>query len=276
MTEMKCPACSNPMELKTLRKQTTIKGVTVEYVTEVFVCTECGLEAGTVQNAGEAQKAIADAYREKMGLLTGSEIKSLRKAKGMSQHQLARAMDVGIASIKRWETGMIQTRAMDAALRRQLQEDDCPDGYTGNREIDLARIKLVARTFEDILGKQLLKEDDRFLFLAKYLWYADMLAYRNLGRSLTGASYAAIPCGPQLNNYKDLLQPIKESDPQQAQELSDEELRIIHRVAEQFPDEEQIYQAAHRERIWQESRMGALIPYSSAQDLQKIEMEWCA
>jgi len=270
MTEMKCPACSNPMEPRHLRKQTTLKGVTVEYVTEVFVCPECGLEAGTVQNAGEAQKAIADAYRGKMGLLTGSEIKSLRQAKGMSQQELARAMDVGIASIKRWETGMIQTRIMDAALREKLKDGDCPDGYTGNREIDLARIKLVARTFEDILGKPLLKEDGGLPFLAKYLWYADMLAYRNLGRSLTGASYAAIPRGPQLNNYKDLLRPIQESDPQQAQDLSEEELRIIHRVAERFPDEERVHQAAHGERIWRESRTGALIPYSSAHELQEV------
>ncbi|MCF8030818.1 MAG: helix-turn-helix domain-containing protein, partial [Desulfohalobiaceae bacterium] len=120
MTEMKCPACSSPMELKKLRRQTTLKGVTIEYDTEAYVCPECGLEAGTVEKAGATQRAIADAYREKMGLLTGREIKSFREAKGMSQQQLARAMDVGIASIKRWETGMIQTRAMDAALRRQL------------------------------------------------------------------------------------------------------------------------------------------------------------
>ena len=31
------------------------------------------------------------------------------------------AMNVGIASIKRWETGMIQTKSMDHALRIQLQ-----------------------------------------------------------------------------------------------------------------------------------------------------------
>mgnify|MGYP006283722065 CR=1 FL=1 len=35
----------------------------------------------------------------------------------------------------------------------------------------------------------LLKEGDRFLFLAKYLWYADLLAFKSLGRGC--ASYAA-------------------------------------------------------------------------------------
>lgn len=33
------------------------------------------------------------------------------------------------------------------------------------------------------------------LYAAKYLWYADMVAFRDLGRSITGASYAALPMG---------------------------------------------------------------------------------
>jgi putative zinc finger/helix-turn-helix YgiT family protein len=259
------------MELKNLRKEKTLKGVDIEYATEAYVCPECGVEAGTVDSAGKAQRAIADAYREKIGLLTGWEIKSLREAQGKTQQQLAEAIGVGVASIKRWETGMIQTRSMDSALRRQLRESECNDCYTGNRETDLARIKLVARTLERILGKELLKENDRFLFLAKYLWYVDMLAFRELKKGLTGASYAAIPYGPQLNNYKDLLEDIKRADTRDTMPLSEEEFRVVRRVAETFPDEHAVYDAAHREKVWRESRTGALISYFSAHELAEIE-----
>ena len=270
MKTMHCPRDHGPMELKKLHKEKTFKGVNINYMAEAFVCPVCGLEAGTVQTAGGVQRAISDAYREKLGLLTSREIKCLREANGFTQQQLADAMNVGIASIKRWETGMIQSKSMDHALRIQLQNDIRPDDYTGNREIDLARIKLIAKTFERIFGKSLLKAGDKFLFLAKYLWYADMLAFRRLGKGLTGASYAAITYGPQLNNYRDLIKPIKDSDVNDAEPLSEEELRIIHQVAERFPNEENVYNGAHREKVWQELPIGALIPYSRGNELTEI------
>jgi len=258
------------MELRTLRKKSSFRSVDIEYPTEAYICVNCGLEAGTVQSAGEVQRELANAYRKKVGLLTGREIKSLRKNKGMTQQQLAGAMNVGVASIKRWETGIIQSRSMDEYLRLILQGGHHQDSYTGNRETDLPRIKLTAEHFENILERKLLREGDRFLFLAKYLWYADFLAFRELGRGMTGASYAALPYGPQLNNYKDLLGPILASDAQQAKPLSDGELCIIQRVAERFPKDQDVYEAAHRETIWRNSRMGALLSYSSASELTEI------
>jgi putative zinc finger/helix-turn-helix YgiT family protein len=270
MELLNCPKGHGPMAQINITKQKTFKGVDIEYSADAFICPECGLEAGTVQSAGDIQRAIADAYRKKIGLLTGQEIRSLREAKELTQQQLADVMNVGIASIKRWENGMIQTKSMDHALRIQLQYTICADGYTGNREISLPRIKLVAETFERTFRKRLLKSGDKLLFLAKYLWYADMLAFRQLGRGLTGASYAAMTYGPQLNNYRELVKSIRESNIKDAEMLSEEELRVIHQVADKFPDERQVYDAAHRERVWRESKMGALIPYTCANDLSEF------
>jgi putative zinc finger/helix-turn-helix YgiT family protein len=270
MKTMGCPRGHGPMAQKKLHKEKTFRGVDVRYVTDAFVCPVCGLEAGTVQTAGDVQRTIADAYRQEAGLLTGHEIKSLREAKGLTQRELADAMNVGIASIKRWETGMIQSKSMDHALRMQLQENRHADNYTGNRTMELSRIKLVAKMFERILGKRLLKVGDKFLFLAKYLWYGDMLAFKRLGKGLTGASYAALTYGPQLNNYRDLIKPIKDSELEDAEPLSEEERRIIEHVARRFPNEEDVYRAAHREKIWQESPVGALISYSKAGGLTEI------
>ena len=68
------------------------------------------------------------------------------------------------------------------------------------------------KEFESVLGKHILRKNDKMLFAAKYLWYADMVAHRETGESLTGSTYAALPYGPQLNNYKDLIQDIIEAD----------------------------------------------------------------
>lgn len=270
MKTLDCPKGHGVMELKRVEKNTTFRGVDISYEADEFICRECKLEAGTVQTAGIVQKLIADAYRLKVGLLTGDEIKSLRKSRRLNQQDLADLMNVGVASIKRWETGLIQSKSMDHALRMQLQCMIQSDNYSGNRELSLPRIKLVAKQFEKLIGKRLLKIHDRFLFLAKYLWYADMLAFRELGRGLTGATYAAITYGPQLNNYNDLVKPIKESDETIAEPLSDEELRIIQRVVDKFPEENAVYDAAHREKVWQEAPTGSLIPYSCAHELTEI------
>ena len=270
MKILNCPKGHGPMGLKTVKKEMTFKGVDIDVETGVYICPECGLEAGTLQSAGVLQLAIADAFRTKQGLLTSGEIKELRKSRNLTQHQLAEIMNLGIASIKRWETGTVQSASMDHALRMQLQCRIQTDNYSGNREISLSRIKLVVRQLEALLRKRLLKKGDKLLYLAKYLWYADFLCFRQCGRSLTGASYAAITYGPQLNNYRDLIDPIKESDENQAEPLSGEELRILKRVAETFPEEQIVYDAAHREKIWRETKTGALISYSRAHELSEI------
>ncbi len=270
MTALNCPKGHGAMNLKPVRKNITFKGVDLTLDAESYICPTCGIEAGTAKTAGALQHAIANAYRVKQDLLTSKEIKDLRKARNLTQRQLAEIMNIGIASIKRWETGTVQSASMDYALRMQLQCRIQADNYSGNREISLARIKLIARHFETLLGKKLLKKGDKLLYLAKYFWYADFLCFRQLGRGLTGASYAAITYGPQFNNYRDLIDPIKAADENEAEPLSDEELRIIKQVVEKFPEEHLVYEAAHRERIWKKTEIGALIPYSCAQEMTEI------
>ena len=123
MEALNCPKGHGPMAQTKIKKQKTFKGVDIEYSADAFVCSECGLEAGTVQSAGDIQRAIADAYRKKIGLLTGQEIRSLREAKELTQQQLADAMNVGIASIKRWDMKHVQYGRGTSILR--IPEDRC-------------------------------------------------------------------------------------------------------------------------------------------------------
>jgi len=269
----RCPKGHGYMKWTKMKKTTTFKGVDVTYEVEAYVCPVCGLEAGTVDSAAKIQRTIADAYRREKALLTGEEMRSLRQAKGLTQKDLADLMKVGVASIKRWETGLIQSEAMDRLLRTYLRCDFPADVYSGNREFSIGRIKLVARQFEEEFGKRLLKKGDKFLFLSKYLWYADMLSFRKLGRSMTGATYAALPYGPQINNYSDLIDEIKQSDESLAERLSADELLIIHKIAVRFPHEQMVYDAAHREKVWKETSTGALIPYARSSELTEFPPE---
>jgi len=270
MKTLNCPNGHGEMLLEKSNKSMKFRGVDITYPVSHYKCQTCDVEAGTVEQTAATQRAISEAYRKEMGLLTGEEIRHGRKNQNLSQAQLAKKMDVGIASIKRWEGGLIQSRSMDKALRIALKIQDPTDYYAGNRPFSIPRVKLVLRQFEHILGKKILIKNDRMLFAAKYLWYADMVTFRDLGCSISGATYAALPKGPQLNNYVDLIDEIDRAKEEKAEPLTMEEKRVIEKIAQSFPNKWDVYNATHQEVIWQRRSVGELIPYGDAYELIKI------
>jgi putative zinc finger/helix-turn-helix YgiT family protein len=268
---MECPKDHGEMIAEKREKRVTFRGKEIKYTTERFVCRTCGIEAADNKQMAEIQKQISDAYRRTVDLLTSEEIRVGRAKMGFTQEQLAKALNVGIASIKRWETGQIQSKSMDNLLRSVFsgQEISC-DPYTGNKPLSLPRIKLLLECLGGILNRKMLRTGDRYLYAAKYLWYVDMLNFRTTGQGLTGATYATLPQGPQLNNYRDLVPEIHNSNEQEAEHFSEEEQMIIRRVAKRFPTNKSIYDAAHEEEIYRNKKMGALIPYTDAEHLKAI------
>jgi len=263
---MRCPQCQKSTQKDAVEKSAQYKGIDVRYTATLHRCIACGLEMADVDEAAAMQERLADAYRRKAGLLSSAEIRRLRQQKRLSQQALADELQIGIASIKRWETGVVQSRAMDNLLRTLLDDHQC-NAHTGNREFSIPRIRLVLDTFARHLKRTLLKKNDRMLYAAKYLWYADMAACRDLGRSMTGATYAALPMGPQLNNYKDLLDEILQADPASVEPLTPAEEAITAAIAKTFPTNKSVYDASHRENIWRSCPTGAIIPYSLASGL---------
>jgi len=265
-----CPHGHGPMQLATTSRKINFRELELTCPVEQYICQECGLELATTKQAGTMQRVLADAYREKKGLLTSREIKARRKDLTMTQKELADSMSVGIASIKRWEGGIIQTPGMDKLLRQAFWPRQREASFTGNRPFYIERIKLSLVMFNNLYNHDLLADDDRLLYSGKLLWYADMTAHRELGRSITGATYAALPMGPQLNNYRELVPDILKSDEHTAEPLSPEEKNIIKRVYEKFPGKTDAYNASHKEDIWKNKRTGEIIPYLESSELTKM------
>jgi putative zinc finger/helix-turn-helix YgiT family protein len=265
-----CPNNHGRMQIRKINKSTRFRGIDISFQVEHYVCQVCGIEAGPTEQAAATQRAIADAYRRAVDLMTGEEIRKSRKKLAWSQNDLANRMNVGIASIKRWEGGLIQSRSMDQALRLAFHNQIIKDNYTGNRSFSIPRIKLVLKQFESLLRRKILKEDDQGLFAAKYLWYADMVAFRELGESMTGANYAHLPYGPQLNNYRELIDEIRRANESEAKPLTPQEKKIIARISMTFPEDQMIYDAAHREKILKRTPTGAPIPYTDSAELTEI------
>lgn len=268
-----CPKCNGRMMLRQIDKTISFRGENLDIQFEEYVCEDCQLHVGTVEQAAVIQNLIADAYRKKVGLLTGQEIREKREELGISQKKLAKRAGVGIASIKRWEKGIIQTKSMNAALRSAFHGRMVGNEYTGNSTFSIPRIKSVMKEFEKILGFKFLQDEDMMLFDAKYVWYADLSAYQLLGKSLTGATYAALPHGPQINNYRELVDEIRNANIEDAEPLTDKEKKIIVRVALTFPTKQSVINGAQREEVFKNKRKGELIPYADASKLTEIQLE---
>jgi putative zinc finger/helix-turn-helix YgiT family protein len=91
---------------------------------KVLVCPSC--EYWTIQGnqMQEYMRGAADAYRKSHEFLTSDEIRVRRERLDYSQQEFAGYLGVGVASIKRWELGQVQDRAMDKLIRvsTDLQE----------------------------------------------------------------------------------------------------------------------------------------------------------
>ena len=86
-----------------------------------WVCTACSTGILGDAEMDEAMRAAVAAYQRAHGLLTAQEIQTARKNKQWSQEALAQRSSLGIATIKRLESGgIIQTKSNDQALRRTL------------------------------------------------------------------------------------------------------------------------------------------------------------
>jgi putative zinc finger/helix-turn-helix YgiT family protein len=88
-----------------------VRGEKLTVRSEAMICKRCGARVLTDQQSAAYTVAISDAYRVKHGLLTSKDLKDLRARLALSQVAFARFLKVGVASVKRWEAGLIQDEA---------------------------------------------------------------------------------------------------------------------------------------------------------------------
>ena len=105
------------MTSKVVEMTTRVRGEEIQVRAEGMVCDRCVFRVLTDEQSDAYTIASADAYREKHGLLTSGELEGIRTRLGMSQQSFASFLRVGVASVKRWESGLVQYVAMDQLIR---------------------------------------------------------------------------------------------------------------------------------------------------------------
>lgn len=84
-----------------------VRGVTVEADIEHLICPKCGSSIGWAPLVDEGFEKLYRAYREKAGVMQPEEIVALRKKYGFSQRVFAAILDIGVASLQRYERGCL-------------------------------------------------------------------------------------------------------------------------------------------------------------------------
>ena len=85
-------------------------------------CGKCGHPVYPHELEKKNDIIVYDEYRRKVGLLTSSDIKRIRKKRKMSQVELARFIHCGEKNIVRYENGGVQDPVFDYLIR--LVDDD--------------------------------------------------------------------------------------------------------------------------------------------------------
>ena len=119
LTDDACPRCGTTMVERRSVLKTPVNGDDVSVPSALHLrCPKCDEVVLRLSDARRLQEDAIAVYRRKHGLLSGDEIRALRKHFGLTQGELARLLHLGANTVSRWESGRnAQTEAMEMLLR---------------------------------------------------------------------------------------------------------------------------------------------------------------
>ena len=124
-----CPMCRTPTPWEPRYSNETYQYKGREFSLsdiEYSVCRECGFDLVLPRQTRRNEARVRDEHRRIDGLLTGRQIKAIRKRLGLTQAQAARLMGGGDNAFSKYERGEVtQSVAMNSVL---LLLDAFPDG----------------------------------------------------------------------------------------------------------------------------------------------------
>jgi uncharacterized phage-associated protein len=206
----------------------------------------------------------------------------------MTQEAFAKYLNVGVASVKRWELGKAQDKSSDELIRLKsnlaraeqnvavikFNQGGEADEFSGGRGFSVIKLGQVTLFFLHKAAER--RAAIGPLHINKLCWYADAENYRHRGVSITGARYARLPWGPAIDDYRmvfrewqrrgiiaahgvDKLEPLQ---PFQPDAFQPEELEILENVWNRFKGGlRQIVADSHKEKAWRQTGHAELISF---------------
>lgn len=311
------------------RESYPVRSEEIEILSKVAVCVHCGEGVPDEELDDVTLQLAYETYRRKHDLLGPDEIVGLREKYGLSQRAFARLLGWGEATIARYESGKLPDKAHNVTLKNLrdpmqmerflethgdvlttrerehlekhlhqlgekslaqrvekaiiLSSDRMPSIYNGYRPLALMRLAHMIVFFAE--RTELWKTT-----LMKLMFYADYLHFKSYAVSISGASYARLPNGPAIHQYKYVLPALEddgyfrlrpeERGPYEGEVIlpttgfdpslfSEIELKTMDAVVSKLGrlSAADLSNLSHQEEAWKEVPTGRLIPYSFADSL---------
>lgn len=326
-----CATCDDDLrfELRDVPHDIEVRSEPTHITVPGYVCPGCGHVRSHPQH--DPLEAAYRQYREAHGLLQPEAIRGIRDRYGLSQEAFAKLLGVSPATIARYEGGSLQDEPHDHLLRAcerpdfmrklvaqhgdrltplQLQRFDqalaetaqpvraplwleevtISDRYTGFRPFSYQRTALMICAICEITGQTFKVK------LNKLCFYADFLAAKQFGKSISGLAYQRLEMGPVPHDYGALLDRLVDDGFLIAEELDftrpdgssfggtayragkstpsidddfSDTMKVIAHVANTFhhTPRPQLVKQSHREDAWIHTPDKKLISYEHAASL---------
>ena len=114
-----CPECGTSMKERKASLKFPVNGEEIAVAESPHLsCPKCHEVVLRFDDARKLRQRALNIYREKYGLLSADEIRSIRERFALTQAELARLLRLGANTISRWEAARnVQTASMDMLLR---------------------------------------------------------------------------------------------------------------------------------------------------------------
>lgn len=237
-----CPNCEGEQPVRVIRKREVhrVRDLDIELDVEFYECLKCGEEFDDPLSDDTVERAFRE-YRRLKGMVQPEDVREFRKRYGLTQHELARLLGWGAATLSRYENGALQDDAHDRALqmvlepknlgrllekhpdalneekRRQILEEIRSETTEATELLEVIESRLGSHEPSDLNGYRRFSIDKfisavlYFCFaeegasktkLNKLLWYADGKHFKDEGVSITGTRYAHCTHGPAPDKFE--------------------------------------------------------------------------
>jgi putative zinc finger/helix-turn-helix YgiT family protein len=114
-----CAECGTSMTEKQARLKFPVNGEEITVPESLHVsCPKCREVILRFDDARKLRQRALEIYRQKYGLLSADDIRSIRERLSLTQAELARLLRLGANTISRWEAARnVQTASMDMLVR---------------------------------------------------------------------------------------------------------------------------------------------------------------
>ena len=235
---IECPLCDGVAKLHSEKKKKTFRKEEFNITDFFYICEKCNEEFTTTEIDKVNTAQVYNQYREKYSVPFPEQLTEIKIKYGLNSTNFAKLLGFGVNQFANYEKGEIPNQSNATLLSICMDPTEMLKIIEKKKEaLSESQLKKVYNKLENIIGNRNPFELAVFYFdknqiptrftgyqvpsfekfanmvlyfisnakfkvrLNKLLFYADFLHFKNFGKALSGAKYAALPMGPVPDNY---------------------------------------------------------------------------